>query len=67
VRGKCKWWNRDRGFGFLLGDDSSKDTFVHVTGLAGGEKELFPEDRVEFDVEQNPRTGKLQACRVRVL
>jgi CspA family cold shock protein len=65
-KGRVKWYNVTKGFGFIEPDAGGKDSFVHVTALIG-EKELFVDDRVEFDVETNQRTGKEQATRVRVI
>ena len=65
-KGKVKWFNAAKGFGFIEPDAGGKDKFVHVTALVG-EKELFVDDRVEFDVETNQRSGKEQAANVRLL
>lgn len=55
-----------KGFGFVAGDDG-KDHFVHVTGLLDGEKELFVDDRVTFEIEFDPRKNKYQAVKVRLI
>jgi CspA family cold shock protein len=49
--GTVKFFNVDKGFGFIKHDDSGKETFVHASGLIDKVKE---NDRVEFDVQ----TGK---------
>jgi CspA family cold shock protein len=62
--GKVKWFNADKGFGFLADDDGS-DVFVHRDALPDGVTELKPGQRVEFGIVQG-RKGN-QALSVRVL
>jgi CspA family cold shock protein len=62
--GKVKWFNADKGFGFLAEDDG-EDVFVHRDALPSGVTELKPGQRVEFGIVQG-RKGN-QALSVRVL
>jgi CspA family cold shock protein len=62
--GKVKWFNAEKGFGFLADDDGS-DVFVHRDALPAGVTELKPGQRVEFGVVQG-RKGS-QALQLRVL
>jgi CspA family cold shock protein len=62
--GKVKWFNADKGFGFLAEDDG-EDVFVHRDALPNGVTELKPGQRVEFGIVQG-RKGN-QALSVRVL
>lgn len=62
--GKVKWFNADKGFGFLAEDDG-EDVFVHRDALPTGVTELKPGQRVEFGIVQG-RKGN-QALSVRVL
>jgi CspA family cold shock protein len=62
--GKVKWFNADKGFGFLADDDGA-DVFVHRDALPDGITELKPGQRVEFGIVQG-RKGS-QALQVRVL
>lgn len=62
--GKVKWFNADKGFGFLA-DDEGADVFVHRDALPDGLEELKPGQRVEFGVVQG-RKGN-QALQVRLL
>lgn len=62
--GKVKWFNADKGFGFLA-DDEGEDVFVHKDALEGGVTELKPGQRVDFGVVTG-RKGN-QALAVKVL
>ena len=62
--GKVKWFDAEKGFGFLADDDGS-DVFVHKDALPAGVAELKPGQRVEFGVAEG-RRGE-QALSVRVL
>jgi len=56
MKGKVKFFNRSKGFGFISGEDG-KDYFVHETGLAEGVR-LNDEDDVEFEAEEGERGPK---------
>jgi CspA family cold shock protein len=62
--GKVKWFNAEKGFGFLA-EDEGADVFVHSDALPDGVSELKPGQRVEFGIVQG-RKGS-QALSVRVL
>jgi CspA family cold shock protein len=50
AQGTVKWFNGEKGFGFITPDDGSKDVFVHFSAVAGdGYKSLDENQRVEFD------------------
>lgn len=56
-RGKVKWFNTEKGFGFIIPEDGTKDVFVHrnnVKGL-GWEEGLIDGEEVEYDVENTPK------------
>jgi CspA family cold shock protein len=62
--GKVKWYDSDKGFGFLTRDDGG-EVFVHSSALPGGVTTLRPGQRIEFGVVEG-RRGQ-QAGQVRVL
>lgn len=54
--GTVKWFNDDKGFGFITPEDGSKDCFVHHSAIQGsGFKTLKEGARVEFDVVQGQK------------
>ena len=56
MKGKVKWFNDQKGFGFITPEDGSKDLFVHHTSImASGFKSLAENQSVEFDVEQSEK------------
>lgn len=63
-QGVVKWFNNDKGYGFIK-RDTGEDVFVHHTAIANqaGYRTLNEGDRVEFDVKQGPKG--LQAENVR--
>jgi CspA family cold shock protein len=56
VKGTVKWFNDQKGFGFVSPEDGSKDVFVHQSAImASGFRSLAEGDRVQFSVEQGPK------------
>ena len=56
MTGTVKWFNNDKGFGFIAPEDGSKDIFVHHTAIQGsGYKSLDEGEKVEFDVAQGQK------------
>ena len=60
--GAVKWFNTAKGFGFVQPDDGGSDVFVHISALAqAGLDSLNEGDQVEYELEQDRRSGKLAA------
>lgn len=55
MQGTVKWFNPEKGFGFIQ-QESGEDVFVHYSAIkSGGYKSLEEGQRVAFDVEQGPK------------
>jgi len=63
IQGTVKWFNGEKGYGFITPDTGGKDVFVHSSAIEGqGFRSLEEGQRVEFSVEQSPKGP--QAVRV---
>ena len=64
AQGRVKWFNEQKGFGFITVNGEGKDVFVHYSSIAGsGFKSLQEDQSVEFDIQQG--TKGPQAVNVR--
>src|SRR5678816_3395234 len=60
--GTVKWFNTAKGFGFIQPDDGGSDVFVHILSLnQAGMDSLNEGDKVDYELEQDRRSGKLAA------
>lgn len=54
--GTVKWFNADKGFGFIAPDDGSADVFAHFSAInSSGYRSLDENDKVEYEVQQGPK------------
>jgi CspA family cold shock protein len=64
--GTVKWFNADKGFGFIAPDDGGEDVFAHFTAInSSGYRSLNENQKVEFDIEQGQKG--LPAANIRPL
>ncbi|HZY54407.1 MAG TPA: cold-shock protein [Reyranella sp.] len=60
--GTVKWFNAQKGFGFIQPDDGGKDAFVHISAVErAGLNGLNEGQKVQFDLVSDRRTGKMSA------
>jgi cold shock protein len=65
-QGTVKWFNAEKGFGFIAQDGGGDDVFVHFSAIGGnGYRSLDENQRVEFDITQGPKGP--QATNVRAV
>jgi len=66
--GKVKWFNDQKGYGFIQPDDGGKDVFVHISAVErAGLRSLQENQAVSFELQTDRRTGKVSADQLRAI
>jgi CspA family cold shock protein len=65
--GTVKFFNEDKGYGFITPDDGADEIFVHISGCAESIQALSKGQRVRFDERISKRSGKPEAYAVALL
>ena len=64
--GVVKWFNGNKGFGFIIPDEGGKDVYVHISAvLSSGLKDLYENDKVSYNLTKS--RGKMVATNIEVL
>jgi cold shock protein len=65
--GTVKWFNGQKGFGFIQPDDGGNDVFVHISAVErAGLSNLSEGQRISFEIKVDPKRGKSSAENLRV-
>jgi len=65
TQGTVKWFNAEKGFGFIAQDGGGEDVFVHFSAIqSSGYKSLDENQKVEFDLAQGPKGPQAENVRV---
>lgn len=68
MTGSVKWFNAGKGYGFISNDEGGEDIFVHFSAIqVDGFKTLADGQKVEFEIEEDAKNGKLRAANVKPL
>ena len=58
-KGTVKWFNAQKGYGFITNESTGEDVFVHFSAIVSdGYKTLEEGQKVTFDIEQDPKNSK---------
>jgi CspA family cold shock protein len=68
ANGTVKWFNSQKGFGFIQPDDGGSDVFVHISAVErAGLRDLNEGQKVSYEITQDRRTGKSSADQLKAL
>jgi CspA family cold shock protein len=66
--GKVKWFNGDKGYGFIAPDGGGNDVFVHISAVErAGLRTLNEDQKVSYEVTTDRKSGKLSADQLKAL
>jgi CspA family cold shock protein len=66
--GTVKWYNSEKGFGFIQPDDGGKDAFVHVSAIErAGMTDLREGQKISFEMVSDKRSGKMSADKLQAV
>ena len=66
LTGKVKWFNSQKGYGFISPDNGTKDIFIHISAIEkSGVSSLNENDKVSYDEARN--NGKISAANIKLL
>ena len=66
LKGKVKWFNSKKGYGFITDDETNKDIFLHVSELENSKLRVLKEDqKIKYDIKEEK--NKLQAINIKKL
>jgi cold shock protein len=68
AKGTVKWFNPDKGFGFIQPEDGSSDAFVHISAVErSGLNDLREGQKLEFELMPDRKSGKMSAENLKIL
>jgi CspA family cold shock protein len=68
TNGTVKWFNAQKGFGFIQPDDGSSDVFVHISAVErAGHSGLNEGQKLGFELEKDRKTGKSSVCNLQIV
>ncbi|MCB1538538.1 MAG: cold-shock protein [Rhodospirillales bacterium] len=60
--GSVKWFNNDKGYGFIIPDEGGADIFVHISAVErAGWRTLAEGQKLSYELQANPKNGKMSA------
>lgn len=66
--GKVKWFNDQKGFGFIKPDAGGEDVFVHISAVErSGLRTLADDQAIEYELQTDERRGKTSAVDLKIL
>jgi len=66
--GKIKWFNPEKGYGFINPDEGGEDIFLHISAVEeAGLAILEPGQKIKFNLEENPKNGKKSAIDLQLI